>query len=516
MKLIAIIVAIVGTLVIASVLAVYAYGRFARRARGAPSFALPTTADQGEFDRLVAPLLAKHPGQSGLALLSSNLQAFAVRAYTARHAARSLDLQYYYWKDDLTGGLLAREILAAADRGVRVRLMLDDINARGYDPNYIALDSHANIEVRLFNPSWARAFGLQRGLELVLRAVRTTRRMHNKAWIADGRLAVVGGRNIGDAYFDASDEANFRDMDLLLVGPAVDQAESIFDRFWNSEAVLPIRHVTGMAKGDLPGLRQRLERAATTGLAEPYISRVTEESRRWASSEIGKLRWTGDVVVASDPPEKAMGGKADGWLMKTLAPVLQSARRELTIVSPYFIPGVSGTHQLATLVDNGVAVTVLTNSLAATDVAAVHGAYMRYRKPLLHEGITLFELRPDDERSELSLFGSKGASLHTKAFVADGETGFVGSFNFDPRSASLNTEMGVLFQQQELAHEVAAVISAQTSPRASFQVTLDKGELVWTDIAANRPRELRHEPQASLRRRLIARLIGYLPIESQL
>ncbi|PWK65363.1 phospholipase D family protein [Aminobacter sp. AP02] len=516
MKFIAIAIAVVGTLVLASLLAVYAYGRFAKRARGAPSQALPTAENDTQFDALVAPLLSNRPRQSGLALLSSNLHAFAVRAYTARNAQRSLDLQYYYWKDDLTGGLLAREVLTAADRGVRVRLMLDDINAKGYDPNYLALDSHPNIEVRLFNPSWARAFGLQRGLELLLRAVRTTRRMHNKAWIADGRLAIVGGRNIGDAYFDASEDANFRDMDLLLVGDVVDQTEAIFDRFWNSEAVLPIRHVTGMAKGDLPALRVRLERTATTGLAEPYIHRVTEESRQWASSGMGKLRWTIEAEVASDPPEKAYGGGQDSWLMTAIRPILASAKRELKIVSPYFIPGEAGTHQLTTLAKDGVAVTVLTNSLAATDVAAVHGAYVRYRKPLLKSGIEIYELKPDDERTDMSLFGSKGASLHTKAFIADGQAGFVGSFNFDPRSTSLNTEMGVLFRQNDLAGEVEAVIAAQISPRGSYKLSLQGGKLTWSDRAANGARELTHEPRASLRRRLLAKVISYLPIESQL
>ncbi|MBE1208184.1 phospholipase D family protein [Aminobacter carboxidus] len=516
MKLIAIAVAIVGILVIASLLAVYAYGRFAKRAQGRPSSALPTAEDETQFDRLVAPLLANHDHESGLALLSSNLHAFAIRAYTARHAQRSLDLQYYYWKDDLTGSLLAREILGAADRGVRVRLILDDINAKGYDPNYLALDSHPNIEVRLFNPSWARAFGLQRGLELVLRAVRTTRRMHNKAWVADGRLAIVGGRNVGDAYFDASEEANFRDMDLLLVGPVVGQTEAIFDRFWNSEAVLPIRHVTGMARGDLPALRKRLERTATTGLAEPYIHRVADESRQWSSSGMGRLRWTGEATVASDPPEKASGSGQDSWLMTAIRPILTSAKRELRIVSPYFIPGEAGTRELTTLARNGVEVTVLTNSLAATDVAAVHGAYVRYRKPLLENGVDIYELKPDEDRTDMSLFGSKGASLHTKAFIADGEAGFVGSFNFDPRSAALNTEMGVLFRQAELAKEVEIVISAQTSPRSAFRLSLHGDKLTWTDSAASGPRELSHEPQASLRRRLVAKVISYLPIESQL
>lgn len=514
MTLLAIIIAVVGTLVIASVLAVYAYGRFAKRARGAPSYALPKHGPRTRFDDLVEPLLAKHPGESGLALCAGNLQAFAVRAYTARHAARSLDLQYYYWKDDLTGRLLAREILAAADRGVRVRMILDDINSRGNDKHNLALDSHPNIEIRLFNPSWARAFGLQRGLELVLRAVRTTRRMHNKAWIADGRMAIVGGRNVGDAYFDAAEEeANFRDMDLLLVGPAVEQAEQVFDQFWNSETVLPIRKII-WRKGNLPPLRKRIEMTATSGRAVPYIQRLTEESNQ--DTSLGRLLWTHEAKVVSDPPEKAMGVGEDNWLITSIVPLLQSATSVLTIVSPYFIPGDSGTRLLKTLAEKGVDVSVLTNSLAATDVAAVHGAYVRYRKLLLEEGIEIFELKPDDERTDMSLFGSKGASLHTKAFVADNVAGFVGSFNFDPRSASLNTEIGVLFRQEELAREVQAVIAAQTSPHASYKLELDDGKLRWNDTVAGVPRQLKHEPKASLRRRFIARLISYLPIESQL
>ncbi|WP_269933324.1 phospholipase D family protein [Aminobacter sp. HY435] len=515
MTLLVIVIAAVGTLVLASVVAVYAYGRFAKRARGAPSHALPKDGPPTRFDALVEPLLARHPGESGLALCSGNLQAFAVRAYAARYAERSLDLQYYYWRDDLTGRLLAREILAAADRGVRVRMMLDDINSRGNDKHNLALDSHPNIEIRLFNPSWARAFGLQRGLELLLRAVRTTRRMHNKAWIADGRLAIVGGRNVGDAYFDAAEEeANFRDMDLLLVGPAVEQAELVFDLFWNSEAVLPIRKILGRRRGNLPALRQRIEHTATTGRAAPYVQRVTEESRQETS--LGQLRWTSEANVVSDPPEKAMGIGEDGWLITSIEPLLKSATSALTIVSPYFIPGDSGTRLLKTLAEKGVDVSVLTNSLAATDVAAVHGAYVRYRKLLLAEGIEIFELKPDDDRTDMSLFGSKGASLHTKAFVADNAAGFVGSFNFDPRSASLNTEMGVLFRHEELAREVEAVIAAQTSPHASYKLDLVDGKLHWNDTVAGAPRQLTHEPNASLRRRFIARLISYLPIESQL
>ena len=205
-------------LAVASLVSVYSYGRFAKQARGKPTRALPVSDGETSLDTSIAEMVRQHPDQNGLSLLANNLQAFAARVHSARSAGRSLDLQYYYWKNDLTGGLLGKEIIAAAERGVRVRLLLDDINTRGGDSTYLSLDSHPNIEVRLFNPVRNRTNALRRGLELLLRVWSTTHRMHNKAWIADGRLAIVGGRNIGDAYFDASTASNFRDMDLLLLG----------------------------------------------------------------------------------------------------------------------------------------------------------------------------------------------------------------------------------------------------------------------------------------------------------
>src|SRR5690554_1010415 len=212
MEILLVLTAGAGFFAAASFLAVLSYGYFARRSLGAPSHALETELSATELDRAIAPMLERHDGQSGLALISGNLDAFAVRALSARAAGRSLDLMYYYWKGDLTGRLLMKEVLGAADRGVRVRLLIDDINTRGLDRAYRALDTHPNIAVRLFNPSRARHGGLRRGIEMVLRFFSVTRRMHNKAWIVDGRLAIVGGRNIGDAYFGAAETSNFRDI----------------------------------------------------------------------------------------------------------------------------------------------------------------------------------------------------------------------------------------------------------------------------------------------------------------
>lgn len=478
---------------------------------------MPATARDTALDRLIAPKLQAHTGQSGLMLVTRNLQAFAIRAIAARIAERSLDLQYYYWKDDLTGGLLARELIAAADRGVRVRLLLDDINTKGDDSTYLALDSHPNIEIRLFNPSRSRANVLRRGIEMALRAFSVTRRMHNKAWIADGRMAIVGGRNIGDAYFDAAEAANFRDMDLLLLGPVVQQTETVFDEYWNSGSVLPIRSLSGSRKGDLSGTKSNLEALLSSGDALPYLQRLREEKSIEAMlSGEHVIHWTTDARIVSDPAEKANGSARESWLANAIFPVIASATSELHIISPYFIPGDQGVATLRNLVDRGAAVSILTNSLAATDVAAVHGAYASYREPLLAGGVSLHELRPRIAARDISLFGSSGASLHTKAFTVDGKSGFIGSFNFDPRSISLNTEMGVLFGDPALTREVNAVYAAEISPASSYRLSLQNGEIAWQDGSGANAKVLDSEPEASIWRRIAATIIGLLPIESQL
>lgn len=500
---------------VASALAVYLYGRFAAQARGPSSTTLPGEMAATPLDRVFGQPEAERPMESGLRLVSDDIDAFAIRAHAARAAGRSLDLQYYYWRDDLTGGLLGREVLAAADRGVRVRILLDDINARGGDDVYLAYDSHPNIEVRLFNPALSRDNTLARGADMVLRAVTVTRRMHNKAWIADQRLAVVGGRNIGDAYFGASDTANFRDLDLAMVGHAVTQSGEIFDRFWNSPVVLPIRSLSDPGQKALSRLRARLEDLAASPEAELYLKRLkgAEEAARLLATERPFHRTEG-VEVISDPPEKVLDVGQQTWLNETIDPVIASVTKNLEITSPYFIPGEEGGNLLHGLVERGARVTVLTNSLAATDVAAVHGAYAHYRESLLKSGIGLFELKAESRPGRISLFGSSNASLHTKAFTVDDHTGFIGSFNFDPRSIALNTEMGVLFRDAGLTAEVRQEFATHTGPTHAYRLTLDDGTLTWMAEPNEEPQY--NEPGASYWRRLVATVTGFLPIESQL
>lgn len=421
------------------------------------------------------------------------------------------------WHDDLVGHLLASEAYAAAERGVRVRILLDDINTRGLDPALLALDAHPGIEVRLYNPFRNRR-GLWRMLEMVQRFFSVNHRMHNKAWIVDGRLAVVGGRNIGDEYFDASSQVNFRDLDMLLLGPAVADASTIFDAFWNSSAAVPIAALNPQTPDNLHKLVARFTHESAAPGAKVYLQRVaaSPSARRLANRELS-VHWSANIVVASDPPLKTRSSDRGDWLQPRLTAHLAGTHSEVLLISPYFVPGKSGTATLVALAQAGTRVGVITNSLAANDVPAVHSGYERYREPLLDGGVSLFEIRRNGPRLAHSLFGSSGASLHTKAFVIDAERGFVGSFNIDPRSANLNTEMGVLFNDPALADDLRQEYQRLAAPALSYQVRRGaNGALQWLDGSRQPPRVLDHEPDAGWWLRASTRVMSWLPIESQL
>jgi cardiolipin synthase C len=502
---------------VASISAVYVYGRFAKRSRGEPSFRLPADGARTPLMKDLEQFLALPKGKSGLAMVTSNLDAFAARSLSARRAGRSLDLMYHIWHSDLTGRLLAYDVLEAANRGVRVRLLLDDINDFGRDPTYLALDDHPNIEVRMFNPSRARNGRLRRGLEIALRPISMTRRMHNKAWIADGVLAIVGGRNIGDGYFDAAEASNYRDLDLLMVGDAVDQTAVIFDQYWNSPVVIPIRALSNEAGADRSAVHQRFVDLVTSESSRPYLDHVRRRSNLAIALHEIELHFVDNVSVISDPPEKALRDRNERWLKNMLSPLVIGASRNIEITSPYFVPRKESAKALVGLVKNGVDVAILTNSLAATDVAAVHSGYARQRPQLIKGGVRLFELQPHGRASDISLFGSRGTGLHTKAFVADERIGFIGSFNFDPRSASLNTEMGVLFEHPPLAKKMREVFALETAPPLSYRVSLSEdGKLRWEGHIHGESTIFNREPETRWSRRLAVWLIAWLPIQSQL
>lgn len=505
--------------ILTSVIAVLGYAFFARKSKGKPAQALPVEPDVTLLDRLIEPQWQAHPGQTGLVLLQDNIDAFMVRAISAQEAGRSLDLQYYIWHDDLTGRLLTAELLQAADRGVRVRLLLDDMNTHDRDSVLAALNGHPNIEVRLFNPTKVRGAGIRRILEWLLRGLGLNRRMHNKAWIADGRVAVVGGRNIGDEYFDASTNMNFFDVDLFISGPAVADTTCIFDEYWNSDAVLPLQALVKVGPQALLNLRQQIAENKQTYQAQPYLQQL-HDNQSVADLIAGKrpIYWSDKVHVYADPASKAFGREKDKWLLQVLQPLWQQVKRDFCLISPYFVPTKNGLKLFQQMRHQAVEVNILTNSLAATDVFLVHSGYAPYRKPLLAMGAQLYELkRMPSAAHEYRLLGSRGASLHTKAFLVDQTIAFVGSFNFDPRSMLLNTEMGIIFNEPAIVCELKSVFSQRISAPYSYQVQLNNGALRWCDIQADgQIHDWQHDPQTKWWHRLVTKLLSWLPIESQL
>jgi cardiolipin synthase C len=508
--------AVAAAFAVASVLALYSYGRFARQARGAQSQSLPVAPEATALDRLIAPLEAAHPGESGLACVFDNRDAFAQRLQSVRLAGRSLDLLYYIWRDDMTGRLLARELLAAADRGVRVRLLLDDVNAQGLDPSFRALNGHDGIEVRLFNPVRNRRTALRRGLDMLLGLVRLNRRMHAKLWLADGRLGITGGRNIGNEYFDASRamQRNNCDADLLFVGPLVAEAAALFDRYWNSPQALPIAAFWRDYESGLERFRRRVEASVARRETRDWLARISATSDDAATARAAcapeSLSWTGSARLIADPPEKAAGRGHVDWMAAELISVMASARNSLLLVTPYFVPGQEGVAQLVAAAERGVKVSVVTNALATTNHVIVHGAYRRYRRPLLAAGVRLYEYAPPVEGAR------PGPMLHSKGFVADEKVAFIGSFNFDLRSAFLNIEAGVVFDAPDLVAQTAEEFRRLAAPENAHALDIDGKRLHWTRGCGELSTRVFHEPKAPALRRGASWLIGHLPIHSHL
>ena len=481
--------------------------------------ALPV-GDTTALDRLIGSAEAAHPGESGFRLLREGPEAFAIRSRTVQLAERSLDVQTYIWNADGTGTMLAWLILSAADRGVKVRLLVDDMDARNKNYVFAALDAHPNIEVRMFNPFSSRTGTLAFVFEAIGSFERINRRMHNKTWIADNRVALVGGRNLGDEYFGASEHVNFTDLDFAMVGPVVRDASASFDKYWNSDSAYPM--ATLVPAGTItPEALDTLRSQLSTRLEHADESRYAEELRRNDAvqrmvSGDWPMSWSAEYRFVSDDPAKVLGKKSGiggSQVLEFLWPVLKETRTSLSVTSPYFVPGEAGAEAFVAIHHAGADVGILTNSLAANDVAMVYGGYSRSRKPLLEGGVKLWEMKPTPgKKVESSMFGSSGASLHTKALTADHRATFVGSYNLDPRSTSLNCEQGVYVVSPEIAATMEQIFDVDTSPEHAWALSLEDGDLRWSDGKTTYD----SSPDASAGRRFQAWLARVLGLDSQL
>ena len=517
-----------------------------------PSTALRTDA-ASPLGRIAAASTPS-PELSGFRLLPLGAFSLDARLQLADRAATSLDVQYYVIENDDTGRLLLGKLRDAAARGVRVRLLVDDLYTRRTDGLLRLLAAHPNVEVRLFNPfCCARASGVTGRFVASLGDFRRlNHRMHNKLFIADGVMAVAGGRNIADEYFMRNASQNFVDMDAFLMGAVVGQLSSIFDDYWNSEVVYPIAAVppagttaeaaTAAASG-LPVDAAAAAAASAGGATPPQrFSRLVEGASMPGAAttalpdvdalgygplaedlEAGKvgLIW-GTARAYADPPDKLARMSVQEAVEKSVSfdamMTLWRAERELVITSPYLIPGRMGVESITTLRKAGVKVTILTNSLAATDEPLVHVGYARYRHAMLASGVDLYELSPSRTRHarRLGLFGSSTGRLHAKTAVVDRRMVFVGSMNLDPRSASQNTELGVFIDSPELAAEMLRVINISRL-QGAYRLRLDADRRIeWLTNDDDKEMVLTAEPESSWRLKLHNLMFGWLVPEQLL
>jgi putative cardiolipin synthase len=501
---------------------------------------LPTpTADWNErhevdtssttWARTLAGPITAHAGLSGVQLLTHGLDALSARLALADTAERSLDVQYYIWKPDSTGRLLAERLMRAADRGVQVRLLLDDVGGSSSDDVLLALDTHTNIEVRLFNPVANRLF---RKASALSDFQRVNRRMHNKSFTADKMVTIVGGRNIGDHYFASGDDRHYADLDVIAAGPAAADVTAMFERYWFGSRTIPMRAIARnkASPEKAAEARARFFKETETIARSPEFIVLNDNAFGAAIRRHEPALVWGRTQLLYDQPEKVTISRSDTktHLLPQLREIVARAKSEVFVISPYFVPRTTGVEFFRSLRQRGMRVVILANSLASNDVTPVHSGYSRYRKPLLQAGVELFELKPTaqvrattQEQAASAKRSRSGSGLHAKAFVFDRSSLFVTSFNLDPRSASLNTEMGLLIEIPEVAGPFVDSLE-KNLPENAYRLECipghgkECGSLAW--IGHDKGVETRYsrEPETSFRRRLLVSVLSLLPIEDQL
>lgn len=467
------------------------------------------------LERAVTPLCERHPGECGILALDYSLDAFAARYRLTEMAERTLDVQYYIWEDDMSGRLLFSILLAAAKRGVHVRLLLDDNNTPGLDDTLQLLDSHPNIEVRLFNPF---SFRMLRALGYLTDFARLNRRMHNKSYTADGAVTIVGGRNIGDAYFGAGEEPLFSDLDVMAIGPVVKDVADDFERYWHCKSVSTLQKVLSLSEQEITRRIDLPDSWYNDDITRRYLHKL-KTSHFMSHLDRGALPliWAKTRLLSDDPLKGEGKAQRHSLLPQRLFDVMGSPTERIDIISAYFVPTRAGVAQLLQLVRKGVRIAILTNSLAANDVAVVHAGYARWRKKLLRYGIELYELKPTNghaaELHDRGLTGNSGSSLHAKTFSIDGNKVFIGSLNFDPRSTLLNTEMGFVIESETLATLIHNRFM-QSQRDDAWQLRLDRwGRINWVDRHLRDEVVLKKEPATGFWKRVLVRLASVLPVE---
>lgn len=484
------------------------------------SYVITNTADTA-LGQALAEQLAQHPGESGFFTLNEGMNAFAARLFLISVAQKSIDVQYYIWHDDGTGKVLYNQLLAAADRGVRVRILLDDLDTAGKDNLLRAVDAHPMVEIRLFNPFSKRT---SRAGDLITDTARINRRMHNKTLTVDNQATIFGGRNIGNEYFDAQSDVGFSDLDALAIGPIAGEVSDSFDLYWNSEWA---HRLAAFYPGKTLGSEQiqafrkasdeHLEEAQSTHYAQAVRTQEVADIDRFTALDFAWSPW----ILAYDQPSKVVAESVDEetHLAPRLQKAIDRAQNELIIVSPYFVPGEDFSQYLVDRVAGGLRVRILTNSLSANDVAMVHAGYIRYREKLVSGGVELYEYKAsktdqaDDNRKSP---GASQASLHAKFLGFDQRYMFIGSFNLDARSVALNTELGAYFQSTQHARQLSNAFDSMLLKNAYRLSIDDDGNLQWTTLEGDDEQHFDHEPETSFWQRMNSGFMSLIVPESLL
>jgi putative cardiolipin synthase len=480
----------------------------------------PADTPDSRIGRAIAGLEAEHPGLSGILLLPDSRGSYAARVKLIRAADVCLDVQYYIWRDDVSGRLLLDELRQAADRGVTVRLLLDDNGIAKLDDELAALNTHPNVEVRLFNPFTIRR---PKVLGYLLDFSRLNRRMHNKSLTADNQMTIIGGRNIGDMYFGAGDQPEFADLDILAIGAIVPELAADFSRYWISASSYPSHLILPEpASGALDRLTDKAQALLRTDiLAQDYAIAVDDMSYADPLTHGATAYEWVPVTMLSDDPAKALGRQPLSHNpLGRIGDIIGQSQSRMGLVSAYFVPSRAGADLFVAMAARGVQLDVLTNALASTDVAVVHAGYARYRRRLLKAGVRLWEMKGENtafpaKRSGVlgSLPRSSRTSLHAKTFTCDDARLFVGSFNFDPRSMHLNTELGFLMESPALAQRLQQIFGDPLRERA-YEVQLAPDEsLIWIEAGQNGSLVHTHDPETSVWRRLQVHMWQLMPIE---
>ena len=491
-----------------------------------PETALQVDTAQTTLAQIIQPLQEQHPDLTGYLVLFEPLEALATRLSLIDKAEKRLDLQYYIWDNDKVGSLALHALIRAADRGVKIRLLIDDNNAKSTEGIFLALAQHPNIEVKLFNPYRFRKY---RALDMILDLKRINRRMHNKSFIADHQVALIGGRNMTNQYYNVSDNYQFSDVDVMLVGTAVKDISHSFDEYWSHEYAYKVQEVVKQSAHHLSyeSLKRQLDEHYERVTVQNYLD-LTSNSQAIDSlmSRDIQLDWVKAEVVKDSPDKIKSKAKKKEHLNFQLIQHLEQPEKNVDLISAYFVPEKKGAKMLTDLAKDGVKVRVLTNSFKANDVAVVHAFYGKYRQNLLEHGVQLYEFLPALNKNDLdkntedlakkakvSIKGLSRSSLHAKLMALDEKQVFIGSFNFDPRSAYLNTEIGVLLNSPPLAQAVHTTMDENLSKYA-YKLVLDANKkITWQRQTPQGPVIYTKEPRMKWWQRAGIKMLSWLPIE---